>query len=283
MVIRLRLPLGFPDVTAGVPELMKNMLNSCVALAVSLLLCATVWAGPSACPEHFQSGQAPDIINQKIAARTTELCNTGFVELHSGVTRTPLYSAEHLTGERLLQGRGLKRVNSFHSDDRLPPSERAELADYARSGYDRGHIAPSGDMFDPQSQHESFSLANMIPQEPSVNRGVWERIESGVRRMVKTRGELFVVTGPLFQGADLKRIGGRVLVPSATFKAMYDPNRKEAGAYVVGNAPGAMPQVVSIAELNSMAGLDIFPGLSAQAKSRTMRLPVPNPRKARSH
>jgi endonuclease G, mitochondrial len=125
-------------------------------------------------------------------------------------------------------------VNSFHPDDRLTPSERAELADYARSGYDRGHIVPSGDMFDPKSQHESFSLANMIPQESSINRGVWERIESGVRRMVKSRGELYAVTGPLFQGGELKRIGGRVIVPTATFKAIYDPNRQEAGAYMVG-------------------------------------------------
>jgi endonuclease G, mitochondrial len=264
---------------------MKNFANSCsaLALALSLLLCATVWAAPTACPEHFQSGQAPDFANPKIAAKTKELCNTGFAELHSGVTRTPLYAAEHLTPERLGQGRGLKRTNSFHADDRLPPSERAELADYARSGYDRGHIAPSGDMFDPQSQHESFSLANMIPQEPSINRGVWERIESGVRRMVKSRGELFVVTGPLFQGGELKRIGGRVLVPSATFKAIYAPNRQEAGAYLVGNVPGALPQVVSIAELNKMAGLDIFPALSAQVKHRTMRLPLPKPRKPRDH
>jgi len=262
---------------------MKKISHSCATLAVSLLLCATVWAGPTACPEHFPAGQAPDIINQKIAAKTKELCNSGYAELHSGVTRTPLYSAEHLTGERLAQGRGLKRVNSFHADDRLPASERAELADYARSGYDRGHIAPSGDMFDPQSQHDSFSLANMIPQEPSINRGVWERIESGVRRMVKSKGELFVVSGPLFQGGELKRIGGRVLVPSATFKAIYDPNRQEAGAYVVGNVPGALPQVMSVAELNRMAGLDIFPAVSAQVKDRTMRLPIPKPRKQRDN
>ena len=250
-------------------------------LAVSLLLVATVWAAPSACPEHFQAGQAPDVINQKIAAKTRELCNAGYAELHSGITRTPLYSAEHLTAQRLEQGRGLKRINSFHPDDRLPAPERAELADYARSGYDRGHMTPSGDMFDPQSQGESFSLANMIPQEPSINRGVWERIEAGVRRMVKSKGELFVVTGPLFQGGDLQRIGGRVLVPTAVFKAIYDPSRQEAGAYVVGNTPGPLPQVVSITELNKMAGLDLFPALSTQVKNRAMRLPLPKPRQPR--
>jgi endonuclease G, mitochondrial len=51
---------------------------------------------------------------------------------------------------------------------------------------------------------------------------------------------LYVITGPLYQGGELKRIGGRVQVPTAIFKAIYDPNRQEAGAYVVGNAPGAI-------------------------------------------
>lgn len=160
---------------------MKSILQVSAAFAATMLLSTILWASPSACPEHYPQGEAPDIVNQKLAAKTRELCNTGYAGLHSGVTRTPLYSAEHLTAERLGQGRGLRRVNSFHPDERLAPSERSELSDYARSGYDRGHIAPSGDMFDPRSQDESFSLANMIPQEPSVNRGIWERIEAGVR------------------------------------------------------------------------------------------------------
>jgi endonuclease G len=248
-----------------------------------LLICTTAFAAPTSCPEHFPQGQAPDIINRNITAKTRELCNTGYAGLHSGVTRTPLYSAEHLTKERLEEGRGLKRMNSFHPDDRLPPSERAELADYARSGYDRGHVAPSGDMFNAQCQDESFSLANMVPQEPSINRGVWERIEAGVRRLARLRGELFVITGPLFQGGELKRIGGRVLVPTATFKAVYDPIRQEAGAFIVGNAPGAFPEVVSVAELNKRAGLDLFPAVGSRVKERAMRLPLPKPPRTKSN
>lgn len=258
---------------------MKRILNACAAVAVTLLLSTTLWASPSACPEHYPKGEAPDILNQKLGVKTRELCNSGYAGLHSGVTRTPLYSAEHLTAVHLGQGRGLKRVNSFHPDERLPPIERSELSDYARSGYDRGHIAPSGDMFDPRSQDESFSLANMIPQEPSINRGMWERIEASVRRMTKARGELYVITGPIFQGTGLKRIGGRVLVPSAVFKAIYDPNRQEAGAYLVENVSGALPQVVSVAELNKLSGLDLFPAVSTQVKDRAMRLPIPKPSK----
>jgi endonuclease G len=130
-------------------------------------------------------------------------------------------------------------------------------------------------MFDLQSQHESFSLANMVPQEPSVNRGVWSKIESGVRRLVKTTGELYVITGPIFQGGKLQRVGGAVMVPTAMFKAIYDPRKGEAGAYIVENVEGATPQVVSIAETEKLSGIRLFPSLDAQTRSRAMRLPLP--------
>jgi len=77
--------------------------------------------------------------------------------------------------------------SQFHPDKSIPSAERAELRNYARSGYDRGHVAPSADMFDMQSQHESFSLANMVPQEPSVNRRIWGAVELTTRKLTKGR------------------------------------------------------------------------------------------------
>ncbi len=40
----------------------------------------------------------------------------------------------------------MDRQNDFRPDDTLPPSwERVTPSVYSRSGYDKGHIAPSGD------------------------------------------------------------------------------------------------------------------------------------------
>jgi endonuclease G, mitochondrial len=251
-------------------------------LALSLFLSATlVDAAKTGCPEHFAGGQSPDIINRKLSFKVREVCYSEFGLLHSGVPRTPLYAAEHLSLNRLALAGSMKRNSRFFPDPHIPSSERAELRHYASSGYDRGHMAPSADMPDKKSQQESFSLANMVPQNPANNRGVWEGIESAVRRLARDRGELYVVTGPVFQGEKVLRIGGAVLVPTSLYKAVYDPRRREAGAYLVENAAGAQPRKISIAELEKVAGISTFPSLSNWVKSRVMDLPDPGSYKER--
>jgi len=252
---------------------MKAIARRLAALIlIGSLAASPVVAGETSCPEHFANGQAPDFINQKLSTKSRELCYSGYAIKHSGVTRTPLYAAEHLTRERLSQGKGLKRQNRFHPDQQIPASERAELRHYARSGYDRGHVAPSADMFDLQSQYESFSLANMMPQMPENNRGPWEGIESIVRNMARNSGDLYVVSGPIFQGESLQRIGGAVMVPTKMFKAVYDPGSQEAGAYLIENSADAQPRTVSIAELEKTTGISVFPSLSNRIKTRLMNL-----------
>lgn len=261
---------------------MKFIINLLAALTIiSSLVASPVKAGQTGCPEHFAGGQAPDFINQKLTAKTREICYSGYAIKHSGVTRTSLYAAEHLTRDRLMQGKGLKRQSEFHSDEHIPASERAELQHYAKSGYDRGHVAPSVDMFNIQSQYESFSLANMVPQVPENNRGPWERIESAVRMLTKSKGDLYVVTGPIFQGGDIQQIGGAVMVPTKLFKAVYDPQRKEVGAYLIDNAADAQPQRISVEELEKIVGINIFPSVEDSVKSSLMRLPDPRSYKER--
>lgn len=97
-------------------------------------------AAASACGDHYWSGTAPDITNSAMTRAAREVCFSAFGVMHSGVTRTPLWSAEHLTRAGLSDARQISRVNNFHAESQLPASERAELRDYVRSGYDRGHL-----------------------------------------------------------------------------------------------------------------------------------------------
>ncbi|MBL6458967.1 DNA/RNA non-specific endonuclease [Belnapia sp. T6] len=50
-------------------------------------------------------------------------------------------------------------------------------------------MAPSGDMAPLEGQAESFSLANLVPQNPGSNRCLWEGTESAVRELALQEGE----------------------------------------------------------------------------------------------
>jgi endonuclease G len=224
------------------------------------------------CADHYLDGRAPQITNPKLAAATQELCFNVFSVMHSGVTRTPLWSAEHLEAQEVESAQQLTRENSFHAEMRLPAGQRAELADYARSGYDRGHMAPNGDMPDRDSQRDSFSLANIVPQDGENNRHLWAGIEGAVRRMAKKEGDLYVVTGPAFIGSNLQRIGN-VLVPTHLYKLVYSPRQKAGAAWFVENTADARPEVISIPELERRIGINLLPALGDEEKQRVLRLP----------
>lgn len=245
-------------------------------LLISISLTTLLFSSTTQCNNIYYGNEAPDIINSKLTPKTKELCYSTFAVLHSGISRTPLYVGEHLTRAGLSSHS--ERTNDFHAEDRLPLDERAELNDYARSGYDRGHMAPSADMPNSQAQHDSFTLANMIPQNQENNRGIWAHIEGATRNLAKDRGELYVVTGPIFVGSNIQRIGGRVLIPTKIYKAIYDPSSGFAGAYIVDNASGSDYKVISIAQLEQLTGLKIFPKLSESAKQNAMKLPEPSGR-----
>lgn len=117
------------------------------------------------CPQFFAHAQPPRVAQQP-ALR--ELCYEAFAVLHSGVTRTPVFVAQRLN-RRLVEDADEKRAKRFFADARLPRNERAELEDYKGSGYSRGHMAPAGDMPTPTAMAQSFSLANMVPQNLQHN------------------------------------------------------------------------------------------------------------------
>jgi len=59
---------------------------------------------------------------------------------------------------------------------------RASLSDYDHSGYDKDHMAPAVDFaLDAAEKSDSFSMANMAPQLPGLNRAEWEHLEETVR------------------------------------------------------------------------------------------------------
>lgn len=103
-------------------------------------------ASASSCPEFFALGHAPVPQTPKLLVKFQELCNKGYAVGYSGLTRTPLWSAEVITKVHVSEQKGVRRENTFHVDERIAASERAELSDYLASGFDRGHMTPSASL-----------------------------------------------------------------------------------------------------------------------------------------
>ncbi|MBI1213822.1 MAG: DNA/RNA non-specific endonuclease [Alphaproteobacteria bacterium] len=235
----------------------------------------TAGASDANCAEQLLGGKAPTLTNAALAEKTRKLCYTGFAVLNSGVTRTPLWSAEHLTAARVRTAQGLPRKNSFHADPNLPKDERAELKDYKGYPYDRGHMAPNADMPDVLSQKECFTLANMVPQNKNNNEQLWAHIEESVRNLAERDADLYVVTGPIFDGDTVQQINDRVMVPTKIFKAVYDVTKKQASVYLVDNADGDKYRVITLEQLEQLAGIEVFPGLPEKVRTAKLELPAP--------
>ena len=185
------------------------------------------------CPQFFPQGPLPQL---PAGQHLRELCFSAFAVLHNGQTKTPLLVVERLNRAMLVQAQKLQRTDKFYAEARLPRAERAELEDYRGSGYSRGHLAPAANMSTLEAMAQSFSLANMVPQNQTHNAGAWSKVEQDTRKYVmRAAGDVFVYTGALFDGV-LGTVGqGKVAVPSELFKLVYDATTGKAWAHVQAN------------------------------------------------
>lgn len=158
------------------------------------------------CPQFFAAATSPRT-NKSFQVAPRALCYQSFAVLYSGVSTTPVFVAERLNRAQLKDAKGEKRTNRFFADARLRKAERAELNDYKGSGFDRGHMAPTGDMPSARAMAQSFSLTNMVPHAPKNNQKAWNGIEQSTRKYVMRAVEdVYVISGQVYEGK-LKTIG----------------------------------------------------------------------------
>lgn len=171
------------------------------------------------------------------------LCFDDFAILYSGLSKTPMVTVELLSSAKLADAKDEKRTDNFFADTRLGAAERADLADYRGSGYDRGHLAPAANRPNELAMNQSFALSNMIPQDPTNNRKIWAKIESDVRKYVRRApGNVYVFSGPIFNSAvgEQKTIGrNQVWVPAQMFKLVFDQASGRSWAYILDNTATA--------------------------------------------
>lgn len=156
-----------------------------------------------------------------------------------------------------------ERTNKFIPDDQLKTGA-ATNEDYTGSGYDRGHLAPAGDMgWSEQAMKESFYFTNISPQVTNFNRGIWKKCEELVRLWAIENKSLYIITGPILTD-NLPSIGiNKISVPNYFFKAILDyttPSIKGI-AFLIPNQASSKPlqqYVISIDSLENYSTMDFF-------------------------
>ena len=200
-------------------------MNRLIFIFFSMLLSTNAYA--LSCHQHLNEGEpsTPDKL----------LCRDGYAVGFDYKHRVADWVAYHVTKESVVSH--AKRTDDFHSDTDVPESYRISPDDYINSGYDRGHLAPAATMgFSHESMEQSFLMTNMSPQAPEFNRDGWRILEEKVRDWAKSRGELYVVDGPIWDGHE-QAIGNCncIDVPNSFYKIVYDPIKQQAIAFVIPN------------------------------------------------
>lgn len=202
-----------------------------------------------------------------------ERVREGYVLAQDARLKIPIWVQYKLSANEL-QG-SASRSDNFQSDKSIPSGSRAELKDYSGSGFDRGHMAPAGDMKRSRRvMSESFLLSNMSPQVGiGFNRHVWKNLEEAVRGWVEQRGTLTIITGPVF-AVDGNQVCYQVIgenhvaVPTHFYKIVVDANSSnniEALAFMLPNKKVSGHHysefLTTIDKIEKVTGLDFLSAL----------------------
>ena len=251
-------------------RMVQRTIKSLFKLALTLCFVFTsfCWAGEQN-PQYDNlsygvPGKADTIVNRPGYA-------LGYIEYHE----QPAWVIYIMTKAEATTKRA-KRTNKFRADPQIP-TESATLADYRRSGYDRGHLAPAADMaFSGQTMADSFFMSNMSPQKPAFNRGIWKDLEALVRYFAITERKIVVVTEPILPKEKTVTIGAnQVTVPTHYYKVIFDltPPQKMIG-FILPNEGSDEPLAtfaVTVDTVEKATGLNFFSKVPKAEQDRLER------------
>jgi len=236
---------------------------------VLLLVLLAIAASQCACVADFGGDSNTDCVvyggDPTSQQSLLPLANTGFNLGYSDAQMNPIWVAYRVCG---ISNPIAHPRPSFRVDDRT--GAKVSPDDYTNTGFDRGHMAPNATMdycYDRDGQLDSFLMSNVCPQTPALNRGVWASLEEYVRDCGNALEEVWVITGPIFDGVQATLPAG-VEIPDAFYKILIDEtcNGIRVLAFRIPQyvASGTSPEdwLTSVDAIEQETGLNFLPGLA---------------------
>ena len=206
---------------------MKKLFLSLV-LAITALASVQALAWTQRAPNPPQACQPHAPYGFPQTAGVTPICRQAYLVGYDAAAKLPKYVTYELLPQNALGC--VARTNAFAADQSVQGG--ATPADYAGTGYDKGHMSPDGDLsWDVQVEFESFLMTNMSPQAGSLNRGIWKLLETSVRGWAVQRNQSYTVyVGGLYNAQD-KKIGNGVVVPHGFYKIVINNQTGEIAGW----------------------------------------------------
>jgi endonuclease G len=203
---------------------MKKILFALLLVATSLTSYAWTQRSPkpvAECQVHVPYG-FPQTLG------VTPICRQAYLVGYDAAAKLPRFVTYELLPQNALGC--VARTNSFATDQSVPGGARPD--DYTGTGYDRGHLAPNGDMsWDVQVEFESFLMTNMSAQAGSLNRGAWKLLETSVRGWAVQQNQSFTVMAGNIYSPSNKTIGNGVVVPHALYKIVINNQTNDVAGW----------------------------------------------------
>ena len=201
---------------------------------------------------------------------------TGHTLSYNKDTRLPNWVAYELTATEA-EGDN-PRKDKFARD---PQAEGAQGSkeDYRNSGWDRGHMAPAGDMkWDTKAMDETYYFTNICPQNHQLNNGDWKELEEKCRDWAVKYGSVYIACGPIITDNAHGRLGeNQIVIPDKFYKVvLIQKDGKYHGVgFLFTNYPKRDSKIstkpgpnrplesylVTIDEVEAATGIDFFPKL----------------------
>ncbi len=194
------------------------------------------------------------------------------IVIHEGFTLSynkkhlvPNWVAWVLTSERVKGS--VKVFRDFQPDTTIKNGPIAQLSDYSRSGYDRGHMCPAADnKHSKEAMKQCCLLSNICPQTHENNAGDWEQLESLCRKWAVEYDSIYIVCGPIIEkGENYETIGeNKVTVPRQFYKVVLrwtGENSAEAIGFIMNNDDSDLPiasYAVTVDSVETRTGINFF-------------------------
>jgi len=165
-------------------------------------------------------------------------------------------------------GSSVSLERRWKADPFLAKDETLEKADYSKAykkhRYDRGHQAPLASFAGTVFWRATNFLSNITPQKADLNRGPWKKLESAVRHAAYHLRQLYVVTGPLYDGTKMESLPGADEehdVPTGYWKVVATKDGRVSAFIFDQKAPkiAYCDRRVRLSEVEARTKLDLFP------------------------